>query len=285
MMVRRQRVDNKRLLFTSAGDRSNVSQWVSHNRSYDLAIVYYGDGICEYADDCEFYLERKGGKLQNFYFFYNKYRKEVGKYEQFFIADDDILISSRDIDKAFGVFSKYDVKLFQPAFNPAGKNSYSINIVKPFSDFRYVNYNESGVIFIDREALEEFMNHFDPRVNCVGVSWWLSNIVQKKFGDLSIGVVDAIVCTNPHDIDKGKNGEENREIDIYLSEHERIKKWKEVKKEKGLDFKEGVFYEYKKIYNFSPFKFIFWSWLNFLKYIQKIDRGVRRFRRSFTIKR
>jgi hypothetical protein len=31
------------LLFTSAGDKSNVNQWLGRKRNYDIVVVYYGN--------------------------------------------------------------------------------------------------------------------------------------------------------------------------------------------------------------------------------------------------
>ena len=51
------------LVFTSAGDRSNLRGWLRGRRNFDLWTVYYGDACGMFQDLSSFYFSRKGSKF------------------------------------------------------------------------------------------------------------------------------------------------------------------------------------------------------------------------------
>ena len=99
---------NKNLVFTSAGDVTNFDAlWLDSERKYDVWVVYYGDNeeiYQKYKDKVDYIEKRKGSKFQNFSHIYKS--KDLSQYERFFILDDDIIISTEDINKMFMISEK-----------------------------------------------------------------------------------------------------------------------------------------------------------------------------------
>ena len=76
--------------------------------------------------------KRKGTKFQNFNYIYNNYKNDIMNYERFFIVDDDIIMSTNDINNLFDISKKYDLWICQPSFVPESKslifNKVSVSI-------------------------------------------------------------------------------------------------------------------------------------------------------------
>ena len=95
---------NKYLLFSSVSKRSNGKQaweyWNEGERNYDIVLAYYKDDVPgECSDYC---FKRNDFKLPNFYYFANN--NDISSYDAFFIVDDDITMTSQDINKMFDRF-------------------------------------------------------------------------------------------------------------------------------------------------------------------------------------
>jgi hypothetical protein len=222
------------LLFTSAGDANNLSQWLEDERDYDIWVVYYGDkSDVEHSQQVEYFTRRKGGKLQNFHSVYLEYQNLIEEYQSVLLADDDIIISPEDINSLFRIRKDLQLSVLQPSFDPRGKNSYPHSQTKLFSSLRYTNFVEIGFPVFETAFLSEFMQVFSPKVNCWGVDWWYSTLITESKGLYSMAIADSISCVNPPDAAKGKQ----REIERLISEQALADNWKAFNKENKLNIK------------------------------------------------
>ena len=86
------------LIFTSAGDRSCVAQWLGggDERRFDLFVCYYGTAsspsCLAHADRAT---RRKGGKFQNLHAAVETDRAYFAAYDAILVCDDDIRIDTR----------------------------------------------------------------------------------------------------------------------------------------------------------------------------------------------
>ncbi len=229
------------LVFTSAGDRSNVHLWCKRPRGYDLWVVYYGDRTFQHRQDADYYLERDGAKFANLHHCYEQFRDLLSQYRAIMVMDDDVIISPRHIERLFHLRDEYDLWVLQPAFRARGKISHSITRVYPLSFFRHVNFVETTCPLFRRDKLDEFMQVYDPSLVAWGVDWWY----MAALGDVRgrAAVVDSISCVNPRDQEKpGGVREVNRlHVDVESRSH-----WEAVKarhhielEERLIDFKTG----------------------------------------------
>jgi hypothetical protein len=56
------------LVFTSAGDRSNLRGWLQGRRNFDLWVVYYGEQRGTFRDLATYHVNRQGSKFQNLHY-------------------------------------------------------------------------------------------------------------------------------------------------------------------------------------------------------------------------
>ena len=270
----------KNLLFTSAGNNCIIDKfWIEQHRNYDIFVCYYGNNtdkkLMKYAD---YYAERKGSKFQNFYFFWqqqlnqssnklkekesnkdeeisieninpNKKKFNILDYDYYFIVDDDIIISTTNINNLFLVISTFNLDIIQPSF-PIGKISritHAITTSHPGIFMRYTNFIEINVPVFRKSALEQCMKIYDTSLIGFGVDylflWFLGYTREEKYA-----IIDHIKCINPFF--------EEREIDKLQSIDNRYLTWRKIaEKHNIIEWKHTNY----KIIPLNPFngKFLF----------------------------
>ncbi|MCF4007796.1 hypothetical protein [Rheinheimera sp. UJ63] len=268
------KLKRKWLIFTSAGDNSNIQQWLGAERKYDVFVVYYGPTEFLLKNDCEVYKVRKGGKYQNLHYFYNEARDYFNQYEAILVMDDDIEIPTANINALFHLRENRKFDLLQSAFDRRGKISHKITEFNPLASIRITNFIEVTCPVFSQRALVAFLNEYDPTVNATGVDWWFCSIVERNFGLDSIAISDDITCLNPHDLDKNPIG--NREIDRLLSREQRNQSWIEVKKKHNLELNEGEYVLYHSEYRPTLKKISYWVFTKIANVLLRIQRKLNR---------
>ena len=230
------------LVFTSAGDRTNLRMWLAEDRRFDLWITYYGDDPNTLEGYGDYWVCRKGSKFQNLRAAYQRWPDKFVRYEAVLVLDDDVLIRARDIDRLFAIRAAHDLWLLQPAFDPRGKISWEITKVNPHCRLRYTNFVEMTCPLFRQDKLADFMAVYDPELVGFGVDWWFLHVLGTDIRG-RVAVIDEIVCLNPHDRTKGRVREINR-----LQPYEvRKRKWAEMKRRLGIKGEDGGTREYGRL--------------------------------------
>ena len=198
--------DEKLLVFTSAGNNTNFDElWTDKERKYDIWCVYYGDNETnynKYKDKVDRIWKRKGSKFQNLYYIYNNFKNELLEYSRFFILDDDIIMSTQDINNMFKISKEYNLLICQPAFTPESKISHRLTLAKQGNILRYTNFVEVNTPLFSYDAFIKTMSVYDSSLIGWGIDYlyiWVNGLDHTD----KYAVIDSIVCTNPHDNIKG----------------------------------------------------------------------------------
>jgi hypothetical protein len=235
------------LVFTSAGDRSNLLGWRQGRRDFDLWTVYYGNAGGMFQDVSDYYLARKGSKFQNLHYCYQRWPEMLARYDAIMVMDDDIEISATGISRLFEIRRELDLWALQPAFRLAGKVSWPITAVHPTAKLRYTNFVEMACPLFRRDKLDAFMGVYDPDLVGYGADWWFLHTLGPDI-DNRVAVVDEVTCVNPYDKDKGGGG---REIDTLQTHQVRKEVWERIKAAHGLNEQGREHREFRRI-NRSP---------------------------------
>lgn len=221
------------LVYTSAGDHTNLRRWLKGKRNFDLWITYYGDGSDSLRAFADLYNRREGSKFQNLLHIYQTWPSLVQTYEAILVMDDDILISGSEIERLFEIRQRHDLWVLQPAFHPRGKISHDITAVRPGFYLRYTNFVEMTCPLFRRDQLDVFMKVYDPILTGFGMDWWFLDVMGEDLRG-RVAIVDEITCVNPLDVTKGGR----REIDQLQPAAKRAAIWEEVKRAYGIRAEE-----------------------------------------------
>ena len=201
---------NKNLLFTSAGDNTEFYKlWTGKEKNYDIWVVYYDDNNSiynKYKSYCNKIWKRKGSKFQNFNYIYKNYYKELMKYDNFFIIDDDILINTSDINKLFNYIKQYDLLICQPSLKIDSKVSHTITLSQDDNILRFTNFIEVNAPLFSKEALNNFMKYYDDILIGWGIDYlyiWANGKHHKN----KYAIIDNVSCINPKDVLKNNKRE------------------------------------------------------------------------------
>ena len=235
---------SRNLVFTSAGDLSNLHHWLNGRRDFDLWVVHYGGQINTYLEHAEFYARGSGTKFQNLHSVYQRYAGVIAQYDAVMVMDDDILIDADGLTRLFEIRTQHDLWVIQPAFRLSGKISWDITRVSPTTQLRYTNFIEMTCPLFRRDKLDLLMANFDPRLIGYGEDWWFLNVLGPDLSN-RLAIADEVSCVNPHDRTKGGR----REIDRVSSHAERKAAWERIKLAHGLHEQGRVHVEYGRIHN------------------------------------
>ena len=230
------------LVFTSAGDRSNLGRWLEGRRDFDLWVAYYGKHPGIFEPEADFYSLARGAKFQNLHSCYQRWSDVFAQYDAVMVMDDDILIDATGITRLFAIRQELDLWLVQPAFRLCGKISWDITCVSPTNRLRYTNFVEMTCPLFRRDKLDAFMAVFDPESAGYGEDWWFLKTLGPDLHK-RVAIVDEVPCVNPHDREKGGT----REIDRLLSHEERKASWERMKARYGLDERARDHEEYGSV--------------------------------------
>lgn len=231
------------LVFTSAGNRSNLRNWLQGRRDFDLWTVYYGDRAGMFQDVSDLYLARKGSKFQNLHYCYGQWPERFARYEAVMVMDDDIVIDATGITRLFEIRREQDLWALQPAFRLSGKISWGITAVRPTAKLRYTNFVEMACPLFRRDKLDAFMRVYDPELVGYGTDWWFLHTLGTDL-ERRVAVVDEVTCVNPYDKHKGAGG---REIDMVQTHQMRKEIWKKMKSLYALNEQSRVQLEFGRI--------------------------------------
>jgi hypothetical protein len=229
----------RNVLFTSVGDNSVFpTMWCDENRTYDIYACYYGNSSeKKYEQYSDVYFERHGGKFQNFFYCWNN-MPSIQEYDYYFVLDDDIVISTDDINKLFQIMDKTNVWILQPSFNAVSKISHPITKQNTDCIMRYVNYVEVGVMMFNKWSISKCMEIYDDSLVGFGIdqmfNWWLLKDVSEEDSKTKMLIVDEISCINP------KVSPNKREINKLQSYNKRVKAFNEVAKRLNFSAKQSM---------------------------------------------
>ena len=219
---------SKNLVFTSAGDNTNfINFWVSDKQNYDICVYYYGnrnDNFNKYKERVKYIEKSKGVKFHNFHKFYTQHPEIINQYERFFILDDDIEMSSDDINEMFRISEYFNLEVCGPSFTPHSKISWQHTAHKENILLTYTNFVEVNVPLMSINAVRKLMDVYNPDLLEWGVDFlyiWANGSNKRE----SYAIIHKIQCTNPRD-NRKVNG--SNEMKLTSSERKREDMWNKI---------------------------------------------------------
>lgn len=196
--VERLKERRKWLVFTSAGDHSNVAQWLP-GRLYDVMVTYYGEpGNFSLKNQVDIYRERKDCKFCNLKHWREQEPALFETYSAIAVFDDDVKITTDGLNRLFGLREHYKLWITSPTMYPQHHTWYNnlASLSGSKTRVRLVPFIEMTCPLFNKDKLFEFLDVFDNRVKGWGTDVWYtqffgSDILKQQ------AVADCVTAENP----------------------------------------------------------------------------------------
>lgn len=157
------------LVVVRAGEASLHRKWLEgQDRNWDLVVSWYGDTPYRPIAD-EIVIPIKGGKGDGLVATFAALPELIGRYEYFWLPDDDIDTDCATICTLFDIASRESLKICQPALTHDSYHSYLHTLVSPSFQLRYTSFVEVMVPCIARDHLIRVLPYFERNPSCFGV--------------------------------------------------------------------------------------------------------------------
>lgn len=185
----------KNLIISPTGENSLVKEWVKETPNFDLVLLCY-DNNEEKASIFKQYTPHvfigKGEKFHLIKSFILENIDFISKYQYIWLPDDDVNISTLDINRLFKTAKEYNLILCQPSMN--GYVSHNITLPVKNNTLRYTNFVEVLAPLFNLETLLKVYQTFDLNYSGWGYDYlwpYLLGYPRDK-----IAVIDNITMTH-----------------------------------------------------------------------------------------
>lgn len=198
----------KNLVISPTGNDSLVGEWVKGDTNFDLVLLCYDientSNISTFSSYTPHIFSGKGEKWHLIKSFIEDNLNFISQYSYIWCPDDDVLISSENINKFFKLANDYDLWLSQPSM--IGYVSHEIT--KPISNnlLRYTNFVEILAPLFSLDSLLKLYGTFNLTYSGWGYDWIWPHLLGNPKD--KVAIVDQI--TIEHTRPLGKNYSQKR---------------------------------------------------------------------------
>lgn len=178
----------KNLIVVRCGDKSLHEKWLDGNPNFDIAVSYFGDNFSFDKSELTYLHTFKGSKWEGLSNFFDTldFWKE---YDAICLPDDDLDMSTSDLNKFFELFHFHKFDLAQPSLDMRSYYSWSIVLQNRSFKYRETNFVEVMVPCFNKKSFNKLYSTFKENIS----GWGLDHLWPKLLGRTAkIGIIDEI---------------------------------------------------------------------------------------------
>jgi hypothetical protein len=185
----------KYLVISTVGDESLHHEWVQGTPNFDLVLLYYGNNeevAIEYSKQTPHVYAAKGEKYHLLKSLITSSPEFISQYSHIWMPDNDVSISTDNINRLFELADQYNLSLAQPAMK--GYISHIITMPKSENLLRYTSFVEVLAPLMNLETLMLLKDTFDENYSGWGYDFlwpYMLNYPKDK-----IAIIDSVVMTH-----------------------------------------------------------------------------------------
>lgn len=172
-------------VFIPTGQDSLHRQLLKGKADFDLHLLIYDKSYNKWCNDTTFIGTDSGYKMDMTYRYLQRHRDYLEHYEYFFLLDDDIEISTEEVNKLFSYMREYRLRIAQPSL-VMSYYTYEHTLHNPTCKLRYTNFVEMMMPCFSREALKLVLPTFEKKVRWMGIEWHWSLLVNTNKRDIAV---------------------------------------------------------------------------------------------------
>ena len=205
----------KNAVFVPVGKDSLHRQLLKGDADFDLHLLIYDDSYNKFCNDSDFVACDAGYKMDMIYRYLHRHPELFEKYEYFFLLDDDIVISTEDVNRLFSMMREYQLKIAQPSL-VMSYYTYKHTAFHPFYILRYTNFVEMMMPCFSRDALKAVLPTFEQKIRWCGIEMHWPVLVGSNHKDMAI--VDAVSAKHTRPV-QSWNSLSQLQQENYLKKH------------------------------------------------------------------
>jgi hypothetical protein len=195
------------LIITPTGKNSLFKEWIQEIPDFDLVLLFYeNDDVTakEFTQYTPYVFMGNGEKYHLIKSFIISNLDFISKYKYIWFPDDDVSISTEDINRLFKLAHNYDLNLCQPSM--IGYVSHEITKPIPNNLLRYTSFVEILAPLFNLESLLKLYNTFDLNTSGWGYDWLWPHLLGNPKD--KIAIIDDIIMEHTRPL--GKNYSKER---------------------------------------------------------------------------
>jgi hypothetical protein len=186
---------NSYLIISPIGNESLHPEWVKGQANFDLVLIYYGDDDNVAESNLQYtpyVYSAKGEKYHLIKSFIQSNIEFISNYTHIWIPDNDVSISTENINKLFRTANQYQLSICQPSMD----GYVSHEITKPISNsiLRYTNFVEVLAPLFNLESLLKTYETFDLNYSSWGYDYLWAHLLD--YPKNKIAIIDDIIMTH-----------------------------------------------------------------------------------------
>lgn len=205
----------KNAVFVPVGKDSLHRQLLKGDADFDLHLLIYDGSYNKFCNDSDFVACDAGYKMDMIYRYLHRHPELFEKYEYFFLLDDDIVISTEDVNRLFSMMREYQLKIAQPSL-VMSYYTYKHTAFHPFCILRYTNFVEMMMPCFSRDALKAVLPTFEQKIRWCGIEMHWPVLVGSNHKDMAI--VDAVSAKHTRPV-QSWNSLSQLQQENYLKKH------------------------------------------------------------------
>lgn len=205
----------KNAVFVPVGKDSLHRQLLKGDADFDLHLLIYDGSYNKFCNDSDFVACDAGYKMDMTYRYLHRHPELFEKYEYFFLLDDDIVISTEDVNRLFSMMREYQLKIAQPSL-VMSYYTYKHTAFHPFYILRYTNFVEMMMPCFSRDALKAVLPTFEQKIRWCEIEMHWPVLVGSNHKDMAI--VDAVSAKHTRPV-QSWNSLSQLQQENYLKKH------------------------------------------------------------------
>lgn len=208
-------MNSRNCMIVAAGKGSRHKEWIKGNCDFDLHLLVYDDSADKWAEDTPYICKLHGYKLKMTYAYLTRYPEIIEKYDYFLLADDDISMTSEDVNNIFRAMRKYNLKIAQPSLVDS-YYSWTHTLHDDLCRLRYTDFVEVMIPCFSREALRTVLFTFNENDCGWGTEAHWPLLIKTDHRDMAI--IDEVKVVHTRPVQSG-TPQNFRDLDAYLKKY------------------------------------------------------------------
>ncbi len=207
---------SRNCLIVAAGEGSRHREWIQGDCDFDLHLLVYDGSAEKWRGDTEHICKLHGYKLKMTYAYLTRNPEILEQYDYFLLADDDISMTSADVNAIFDAMSRYGLQIGQPSLVNSYYSWYH-TLHDEFCRLRYTNFVEVMIPCFSREALRKVLFTFNENDCGWGTESHWPLLIDTNRHDIAI--IDEVKVVHTRPVQSG-SPQNFRDLDAYLKKYD-----------------------------------------------------------------